>query len=198
MNQRKSHISPWVTLLLAVVIIGCILAATGVSYARYREKETWDREFSVRENGTVLLGIVRDGVFTQEESAWQSTPSGMQLQFAVSNGKDTSAYQSMDQKIRLRVIGSLGAWSEDSQARLVLTAGQQTYTAEVTRIQEGSALHKTFGDGWIFTFPDAKGDEACWTLPGDTFSYKQMYLSLEGTAMTDTSLLQLQVIGEGT
>ena len=61
------------------------------------------------------------------------------------------------------------------------------------RIVSGSALHTTFGEGWIFRFEDDDGQELFWDLKGGELSCIEMALILEDGTLTDASLLQLQI-----
>lgn len=193
MNQRKLHISPWVALLLAAVaVLGCVLAAVGVSFARYRSASGWEYQFQAQQSGSVLLGVMDGGTFTQKESAWVRVDDQLQLHFAVSNGTGADAFAALRQDVSIRVIASLGNWSD----KLTLTVGENTYTATATAIRAGSALHRTFGDGWVLRFLDEQGNELHWTLSGAEWESIAMQLTLTGDGLTDTSLLQLQVVGE--
>lgn len=193
MNQRKSYISPWVALLLAaVVVLGCILAAVGVSYARYRSGTEFERIFSVRESGTVLLGKLDEtNTFVQEKSTWVTGDSAMLLDFAISNGADGETYSKVSQQASVRVLAGPGTWDNT----LTLTVGDASYVAVPTAIKEGSALYRSFGEGWVLQFLDEKGNELTWSLEGDGWNTVAMQLSL-AAELTDTSLLRLQVISE--
>lgn len=193
MNQRKSYISPWVALLLAaVVVLGCILAAAGVTYARYRTGSTFDRIFSVRESGTVLLGKMdENGAFLQEQSTWQTVDGITSLDFAISNGTDAENWSKVNQQASIRVLAGPGTWDNS----LTLTVGEINYVAVPTAIKEGSALYRSFGEGWVLQFLDEQGNELSWPLSGEGWSTISMKLTLSAN-LSDTSLLRLQVISE--
>lgn len=193
MNHRKSYISPWVTLLLAAVaVLGCVLAAVGVSYARYRSGTEFDRIFSVRESGTVLLGKLDDAdAFVRERNAWTEVDGVMVLDFAISNGTGAKSYSKVDQQAAIRVLAGPGIWDET----LTLTVDGIGYVATPTEIQVGSALYRSFGEGRVLRFLDEQGNELTWSLKGDGWNTVQMQLSL-AAELTDTSLLRLQVISE--
>lgn len=193
MNRRKLYISPWVALLLAAVtVLGCILAAVGVAYARYRSDNTFDRIFSVRESGSVFLGRMdENNTFVQEQSTWQTVDGTASLSFAISNGTDADNRSQVDQQAAIRVLAGPGTWDNT----LTLTVNGIRYVAVPTAIREGSALYRTFGEGWILQFLDEAGNEMTWPLSGGAWSSLPMQLSLSA-ALTDTSLLRLQVIAE--
>ena len=193
MNQRKAYISPWVALLLAAVVaLGCILAAAGVSYARYRSDNTFDRIFSVRESGTVLLGKTdENGLFLQEQSTWQTVDGITSLDFAISNGTDGENWSKVDQQASIRVLAGPGAWD----GTLTLTVGETSYAAVPTAIVEGSALYRSFGEGWVLQFLDAQGNELSFSMDGEVWTTTSMRLTLTAD-LADTSLLRLQVISQ--
>ena len=193
MNQRKSYISPWIALLLATVVaLGCIVAALGVAYARYRESDTFDRIFSVRESGTVCLGRINEnGAFVQEQSNWQTADGITSLDFAISNGSDDQNWTEVNQRSCIRVLAGPGNWEQV----LTLTVGDVRYTAVPTAILEGSSLYRSFGEGWVLQFLDAQGNELSWPLSGEGWNTIPMKLTLSAN-LADTSLLRLQVISE--
>lgn len=193
MNQRKSYISPWVALLLAAVAaLGCIVAAVGVAYARYRESNTFDRIFAVRESSTVFLGrIDENGAFIQEQSDWRTEDGITSLDFAISNGSDDQNWSKVNQRSCIRVLAGPGNWDQ----ALTLTVGDVQYTAVPTAIVEGSSVYRSFGEGWILQFLDAQGNELSWPLSGEGWSTIPMKLTLS-VDLSNTSLLRLQVISE--
>lgn len=193
MLRHKSNMIPWCLMgLTAVLVVTCLIGAIGVSYARFTDGEdNVDVQFGVRQLAPVYLGIIdEEKGFIQEESAWQTQDGQSRLSFAVSNG---GAEQ--DQCFLLRIIGSLGTWSEDPEKTLTLTVEGVTYTAAVSPIVQGTALYAAFGDGWVFRFLDVDGNELNWNLEGGALSYTEMTLCLEGEAES-AGLLQLQIVSQ--
>ena len=66
----------------------------------------------------------------------------------------------------------------------------------MTPINPESPLYDIFGDGWVFSFRNEDGTERSWTLEGGKESVLEMTLTLEGAALTDPSLLQLQITAD--
>lgn len=197
MNPRKSNISPALSLgLAALLVVGCLMAALGVSFARYRTEEKDGIRFHPAQTAQVYLGYMENGSFICDQSSWEKTAGLLQLSFAVSNGQSVSSYAKANQQATVRLIASLGAWQENSTESMHLFVGDQFYTAVAERIPQGSALFAQFGDGWTFHFMDANGNEPKWDLSGGQFSYIEMQIYCNETAIADTSLLQLQVISE--
>lgn len=220
MNQRKPNNSLWYSLGLAVLLMaGCLVAFTGSSLARYRAEREKTIQFTVRVPDQVYLGTMQtvtdedtdasgEGTLTFVSSAgasWETVNGVAQMEFAVANGASEEEFAAMDQQIRIRLMGSLGLWTgtETAKVKLLLPAPTEEdpenceeIAADVTRISKESPLYKVFGDGWVFTFPDEKGEERVWTLEGGEFSYISMKIIVEDVALTEASLLQLQVTGE--
>lgn len=197
MKPRKTHISPQLLLgLTALLVAGCLLVAVGVSFARYRTEMKNGILFRPDQVAQVYLGYVENNTFYNRQAGWTDTGETLQLSFAVGNGANSGSYTNANQSVRLCLLASLGAWQADSDTVVYLTVEGQTYSATAQRIQEGSALHAQFGDGWVFRFQDDSGKEPAWVLPGGQFGYISMLLEMESAAITDTSLLQLQVVAE--
>lgn len=197
MDRQKLHISSRLMLTAALfLVIGCLVAASGVTFARYRVQQEAGFTFQAEKNAMICLGVEKDGAFALEQSTWFETVDGsMELSFAVSNGRSAQVFAQADQMARVRLIATLGAWSAESTGELVLTVGEKTYTATAERIPEGSALFSEFGDGWIFRFLNESGEEHTFPLRGGALDYTVMQLRLNGT-MHDTNLLQLRVVAE--
>ena len=197
MNPRKLHISPWLLWgMIALLVVGCLLMAVGVSYARYRNDLQGDIRIQPDQPAQVYLGCVAEGRFVAQQSSWTEVDGTLQLPFAISNGTAQDAYSQQNQQVRLRVIASLGAWSENETDKIHLTVDGQTYTAVAEPIMAGSVLHTQFGDGWILHFQDSEGNEPVWDLAGDQWNHIPMLMYFDAAAMPDTSLLQLQIIAE--
>lgn len=194
MNRRKLHISPWLLLgTVALLTVGSLLAAVGISFARYRNEQKGNFWIQPEQPAQVYFGTVSGGTFTTLQSAWEASDDQMQLSFAIGNGTAAEDYAAPDQQVRLRIVASLGAWTESDSA-LYLQVNGQVYTATAQRITEGSVLHSQFGDGWILCFQDENGREPAWDIAGGALNYVQMLLYTE--TVTDTGLLQLQAVAE--
>lgn len=211
--KRKPNISQWYLLgLAAILVVGCLTVAVGTTFARYRDEITQLVSFQVRQFNKVYLGSLeysaysgRGGTFVRsDETYWQEYGGDLMLNFAVGNGTSEEDFADADQKVQIRLIGSLGAWYPSGDMKLTLTVPLQsdptqseTLEATVIRISEESPLYETFGDGWMFCFLDEIGRERSWTLEGGKLSFISMDLIYENADLVDTSLLQLQVNGIG-
>lgn len=191
MKHRKLYM-----LLGILLIVGCLVAAIGISFARYRDYWKGNMGFQAEKVGRLHLGTVTDDTFSSNQAAWVQTESGWQMSFAVGNGLSESDHAQLDQRVMLQLVASLGAWSDQSAGAVTLKVGETTYTATASRIPTGSALHTKFGDGWVFQFVDTEGNAYTGELPGAAFGYIPMELTINSTSIMDTSLLQLQVTAE--
>ena len=154
----------------------------------------------------------------ESRSAWQRVDGVSRLDFAVANGKlvtvkdeTTGAevtepqFAQGDQQVMLQLVGSLGVWNGQDEFVLTLKAPSRVklgefeeITATVQRIDPESLLYRNFGDGWIFTFLDEKGEPLSWTLEGGKFSVLELQLTLQGVIPDDMSRLLLQITGDYT
>lgn len=211
MKRRKSNISLWRLLgLTAVVVIGCLLAATGKSLARYKAETEGSLWFSAQVPEEVYLGKVvqsADGTSSsfdpEAEGSWEMVDGCLQMSFAVANGAEEEEYAEKDQQFRVQLVGSLGVWDGTQTVEVKLLVPTQEdptdneeFAATATRIQPQSPMYSEFGDGWVFSFRDDREEELTWILEGGKFSVCEMYIVLEGTELTDSSLLQLQIVGD--
>ena len=215
MNQRKPNSRTWYLLgFTALLCIALLVMATGTAFARYRAEREAEVNFKVRVPDQVHLGTVAS--VTDEESgetaevftpdgqlAWKTKNGVTQLSFAVANGTDETDYSQRDQKVRLRMIGTLGVWdgTQTTQLSLILPAleeggEEQIVTATVTPFIEGTALQPTYGDGWLYTFLDEEGEEIYWELPGGALSYITLTVAATGEVPADLNLLQPYVTAE--
>ncbi len=226
MEQSKMNSTPWLKLGLAVVlVILCLVVATGNTFSRYRTEEGANVEFVVREPLQLHLGLLMEDdsgklVFQQTQRSWQWVDGNPQLPVVIANGLSTSDCEQRDQKVRVRLMGSLGILTGEETATITLTmpveavpedptettsATEETsaavepvqqFQATAVPIAKDSPMYASFGDGWVFRFLDEEGEELSWTLPGGQLSWLDMTITLDNGSLVDTSLLQLQVTTE--
>ena len=219
MNQRKQNISRWYLLGLAMILMaGCLIASTGIAYARYRTDGERKIMFVSREPVQVFVGVMSEDVTTQEvlfdsattpqwvprtileeESAQSRTV--YDLHFAVANHQDLTGYEKEDLTVRVRLVGSLGTWN--GAGTVVLTDGTilpdgmpRQVAATVTAIPQDTKLYHDFGPGWIFSFLDEYGKELTWELEGGTYSWQELTVTVDAAMLGEANLLQIQTIGE--
>lgn len=220
MRRRKLNSTRWYLLgLAAVLTAGCFLLSVGTALARYRVDNEKKIQFAPKAPATVTLGVMeaenflpnapiswREETLPPEEGETQSRQV-YTLHFVMSNyvenEKGEPGFAEENLTVRLRLVGSLDAWDESAGGTLVLTDGilleeetPREITATVTAIPEDTPLYHAFGVGWVFQFLDEEGQELTWELKGGVLSCQEISLTLDASAITGTSLLQLQVSGE--
>lgn len=212
MNRQKQNRTLWlVSALLPILLLGCLIASAGSALARYRAESKEIIEFEVRPPDQVVLGqmvTAEDGSVSFDPKAqgvWETVEGKQQLEFTIANGTSKDDCSRENQRIRLRLIGSLGIWdgTEEFSVTLQLPPEEdaedsekpKTVKATVTRILEDSPMYTTFGDGWVFTFLDEDEKELSWLLEGGTLNTVTMTLILDGLSGNEASLLQLQISG---
>ena len=214
MNRRKQNMSRWYLLgLAAILTAGCMLLSVGTTFARYRLDNDQDIEFESRVPVTAALGTVQmdqdlgENVFVpgglQWKQTWRSDGSGAAvLDFTISNYLGVDDWEFSDMLVRLRLVGTLDSWDPNGGGELVIRwedpseeDGFRELAATVSPIEKDTALYHAFGEGWVFRFLDGFGQEQTWKLKGGSLTWKTMQITVDGTAFTGNSLLQLQAIG---
>lgn len=223
MNHRKLNISRWYALgLAALLLAGCMVLAVGTSLARYRYETQKKLLFEPRAPIAVMVTkLTGTGALdTKTAVGWEKQEDGkLLLNFAVTNVTSAAdaeevTWQEQDLEFRVRLVGSLKAWTEDQAEdvteEVILTDGtllqtttgspetakEKEFVAEVMRIPENTSLYHSFGDGWVFRFLDEEGEELTWELEGGVLSCVELDITIDASAVSDTSLLQLQIIAE--
>ena len=160
-------------------------------------------QYTAEEAGALILGgvVTQDwidkGLWPSMPSAWSVTGSSASLEFSVSNGQSTMQYTQRSQGATVRLVAGLGIGDpENLTVKLSYTQGEETVTltGQAEPINNGSLVHKNYGDGWIYRFYDAIGNEKTFYLSGGKLSYQNLTISLEGEQ--DPVLCQLQVQGK--
>ena len=219
MNQRNKKHSQWYSLGLGVLLCIAVLAAsTGTAYARYRSERTETVEFAVREQepdqivlGTELHTLTSAEateelpagtvVLQAQEPQWETVNGVSRLSLVIGNGTSEYQYSQQDQQVQVRLLGTLGVWDGEKPAEMYLTIEETENTekmlAAAIRIEKGTALYNTFGDGWVFTFRGEEG-ELSWELPGGKFSTIKLTITTEGGAFETAAGLWPQVTAKVT
>lgn len=131
MNKRKRNISQWYALgITALLMAGCMLLAVGSTLARYRTDSQQGILFEPREPVKVTLGKMILNEETQQQEfdstasiGWVTQADGSALlNFVVSNQEQ----QEEPLEVRVRLLGSLHAWSGEESA--TLGGGETTET----------------------------------------------------------------------
>ena len=201
MRRTKSI---YLSALAAVLLLGCMVALVGTTYARYQAAlHPKTLAYQAKEYASVYLGKSFSGETLNEfESTWESEGDSMSLTFCVANGKDKDTFAEEDQKVTIRLAASLGMNSANVVVNLAVPSadGNVIYYEGTSRtIMENTPLYASFGAGCLYTFLDDDGKELAWSLTGGGLSVLPMKMYVRGvSAGTAESpiLLQLQASGD--
>ncbi len=212
MNQRKPNRPLWSWLALAILLcISALVVSTGTAFARYRTEKTKDITFSVRELEQAWLGkyctITQENqteteVFQPQETfSWETVDGVTQLELVVANGVSEDRYAKRDLEVRFRLLATLGVLNDMEPAEMHVTITEQgqseTIQAVPTSIVEGTALHHTYGDGWVYTIQNADG-EVTRILPGDRFSDIKLTITMIGVTPQEAAQLKTLLLSRVT
>lgn len=139
MNRKKLNIRAWCALALAAVLVTfSLVAATGMTWARYRTDSSADISYNARSPMMVSLGKVEFKRNTDGEEEAQFVPSNagewtrredgqLQLDFAVANGTSAKEkeFETRDQQVCVRVTGTLGLQIDEETIALKLKVPKQ-------------------------------------------------------------------------
>lgn len=213
MKHRKMNMPVYLTLgLCTVLMVLCLILATGTSFARYRMDQKLPLAMEARAQDQVYLGRMTLEETTGEPvmdletgSIWQTVDGETRLEFTVANGTDGENYAREAQRVYVRLIGTLDVRMNGTGPVLKLLVppeedGEEAavYTGVPERIPQGTQLHLTFGDGWIYRFCDENGEEVFQTLEGGALNWMDMKLLMEGYLTDYSGLLQLQITSDYT
>lgn len=147
--DRKRKTGPALRRGIAAALIlglGTLLAA-GTAWARFETRVEKPLTITAAQTGALSLTA---GDWTASEDGWAAA-----LTVTNTGGADLTC--------RLMLLGSLGLEKSDNLTA-TLQIGEATYRGTAEAIPEGSALHRTFGDGWCWRFTDEAGQEAALPL----------------------------------
>lgn len=151
--MKKVHIRR--LLLAALVLTLTAAAAAGTAFARYRITKETQIRFSVQEPDSIALQASAE---SKDAPRWQEAGDVLTMPFCVTAAENNQ----QKQQFAVRLYSSL-------QADFTLTEGEVVYTGQAVEIEEGSALYRAFGPGWVYTFhaggAETGAQEALWSLP---------------------------------
>ena len=151
--MKKVHIRR--LLLAALVLTLTAAAAVGTAFARYRITKETRLRFSVQEPDSIALQASAESA---DAPRWQEAGDVLTMPFCVTAAENNQKTQ----QFAVRLYSSL-------QADFTLTEGEAAYTGQAVEIEEGSALYRAFGPGWVYTFhaggAETGAQEALWSLP---------------------------------
>lgn len=217
MSNPKVNKSLWQ--VRGLVVFACLfflVLATGTAQARYRAERDAAAQFQVWEPAQIYLGTVTEAATQSQEGtgdgmvfnpegipSWTSQNGMFTMELAVANGISEEEFYMQDQQFRLQLIGSLGLgmplYFPEIALRVPSETDPETYEvfqSTVSRIQEGTTLYHSVGDGWIIQFRNADGEEPSWILKGGALSCQYFTITARDMLSDSSSLLQPQVVAE--
>lgn len=220
MNQRNKKHSLWYSLGLGVLLcIAVLVVSTGTAFARYRTERDKSITFVPRTQDHVLMGVLHtvtaeeatgeikagDVILQQKDTlVCEDVDGGARLTLAIANGTSASDCSERSLKVRLRLAASLSFWDGEKPVNLYLAVPSaedpettESLLAVPVAIEKGTALYRTFGAGWVYTFQGEAG-ELTWNLPGGAFSPVELDITIRGATSEEASLLQPQITAWGT
>lgn len=216
MKHRKLNTPVYLSLgLCTVLMVLCLMVATGTTFARYRMDQRIPAELEPRPLDQVYLGQWgKDGqtekpVFlTEQQNAWKTVDGETYLEFTVSNGLTEESFAGKDLRVYVRVVGTLDIRNGGNGPviKLLVPAEEEgeapeEFIGKPERIPQGTQLYHTFGEGWIFRFCDKENQEIFQTLEGGSLNWTDLKLVMElpqNDPNAYTGLLQLQITGDYT
>lgn len=203
MSRGKLNMRMGLAILLVLL---SLTAAVGVSLARYRAEHSQSLYFTLQKPGQIYLGTMattdEPNILAFDHRAvgsWKPVDSSLQLELTVANGTSPQDYSREDQRFSVQLVGGLGVWdgTEVAEVTLRVPNAQQydEFQGTAARIQPGSPLYQTYGDGWVYSFLNEEAEELTWLLEGNRFSRVDMTVILEGSDLTQPSLLQPVITG---
>lgn len=150
--MKKVHIRRLLLAALALTLTAA--AAVGTAFARYRITKETQLRFSVQEPDSIALQASAE---SRDAPRWQEAGDILTMPFCVTAAENNQ----QKQQFTVRLYSSL-------QASFTLTEGEAVYTGQAAAIEEGSALYREFGPGWVYTFhaggAETGAQEALWSL----------------------------------
>lgn len=177
--MKKVHIRR--LLLAALVLTLAAAAAVGTAFARYRITKETQLRFSVQEPDSIALQASAESA---DAPRWQEAGDVLTMPFCVTAAENNQKTQ----QFAVRLYSSL-------QADFTLTEGEAAYTGQAVEIEEGSALYRAFGPGWVYTFhaggAETGAQEALWSLP---VGGNLMFTLSTGEAVANPLMTELRVV----
>lgn len=169
--------------LLSGILMAVSVLFLGRSYARYQESQSYQLELQGNaDKAKIYFRTAEEGSYA-EAGTWEKVADetgGYALDFRLSNASGENSYGFRTRNVTLQVIASaVDLEQQDAQTEITLTAEGQTYQAVGEVIAKSSVLWKHYGDGRIYRFYNAAGEEVSWTLQGGKESNIPMNLHVK-------------------
>lgn len=130
---------------------------------------------------------------------WTTDIDQASLEFSISNGNAATNFTQRNQLAVVQLVTGLGIGAPENitvEMHFEQNGAPVTLEGQAEKIHQGSLVHQSFGEGWIYRFYDTTGREKQFLLTGGKLSYQNITVTLSGGE--DLSLYQLQVLGSYT
>lgn len=145
MRKRKLYTLPGIVCLIIMLVL-----SSGVAYARFQENVT---------NTLLFQPAMPEHLVLNQQDGWLTQGQISTISFSLNN-------TGTEQKVgKIYLLVSQGI-PHESDLSVTLKQGENQYNAKAEPITTGTALHKSFGDGWIYRFVDKTGQELLWPING--------------------------------
>lgn len=187
MKRLKYNKAARLNLVLTVLLLmlsACIMIVS--VYARY-ETSLDDSELNMQAaSGSVY--IYGDDNFAPLNSWIYNDETGeYTVDVVISNAENAERFCMEDQSASLKIFATLGIANPESIS-IKLIADNEEYTAVPAAVEKNTPLHISYGDGWVFRFYNAAGEELKWTLRGNEVSTEKITVIISGNTAESASL----------
>ncbi len=197
MSSRKNGILLKILLLL---LIACTVLAVGVTYGRY-QSSIISASFNVTavsaDSFSIFGGALDPEKMTEAwpelDEGWSMNDLGAELRFFVSNGDSVESYSQRSRNYSIKIVSGSLEQLNVNLSYIDENGNLMELPANPEKINKGSQLYDSFGDGWVYTFLDTNEEEVEFVLEGEKFSYRNFTLNVWGES--DPSLLNVIVTG---
>ncbi|MBR5559112.1 MAG: hypothetical protein IKU72_02565 [Oscillospiraceae bacterium] len=207
MRTEKTYPKYWLFLLLAAATAVLVLVLfTGPVRAHYEAAYSGDvtLHYNGNDNQIYLLSAERneDGDlitsgsgYVSDEINWVAPqdeqgiiiPDTYSINFLLANTNNARILAAQQQTAKLALVATVGIADPEALV-VVLDSGGTSYTGIPAEIKEGSSWYNEFGQGWVYRFYNAAGEELSWILRGGVFAYHEMNLTVVGSSQAAAAL----------
>ena len=191
----------YLNLLTLLCLVVCLVLSVGVAYGRYQWEFPGQSYVFTPELpanlflcGHISEGGLNGGTLPALEEKWLPDGEGVKLDFGVTNGNG----QQVSQENQTYVVRLAAGLSIENPEKLIVTLywwdsdGTSHWQNGVpTPIEKGSALHASYGDGWVYRFYGEQ-EELTFALTGGQLSYANYTIAVSGEV--ESTLLDLQIL----
>jgi hypothetical protein len=109
------------------------------------------------------------------------------LNFFLTNGESADDFYLLDEYATVSAVLTMGTANPD-YVSVAITDGNETYIGQAEEIIDGSTLYSVYGEGWVYRFYNADGEEVSWYLHGGELSSQSLTMVVMGSVSEATEL----------